>query len=135
MPQTVWDSEKLEFLTKIYPYELNKVIADMLSIAESTVKSKARELGLKKSRFRAEPALIQTIKENFNNCSFSELAKLTGRSKSQIVRLSTALGLKRDSDTNKSIRSRVRNNMIKREKIRMKLGFAPLTNLRILSEY
>lgn len=135
MPIINWTSELLKAFTECFPFMTNNELAVKFGFSASTVKIKAKQLGLKKAPRKASEEIKAIIRENFNNCSFAELAILTRRPKTQIVRIAKEMGLARNSETNRAIRSRVRNNIIRHERIRMKLGFAPLTRIRLSSDY
>lgn len=135
MKPIIWNEEKLRQFKSLFPYRTNSEIARLFNISESSAKKKARELGLKKATCRVDAQLAAIVRDHFNLYSFSELAKLTGKPKSTIVRVANLIGLKRDEATNTAIRSRKRRELLRTEKLRVRLGFPPRTRLKVSSEY
>ena len=46
----VWSESEIEYLKEHFPYETARDIADHLKISDCTVRNKARQMGLKKSK-------------------------------------------------------------------------------------
>ena len=133
MKKTDWTDRMLAALVELYPVETTAYTAAVLNLSESTVKLKARELGLvkmAKSRWMERADYIRT---HFQECSFSEIGKALGITRMSVGRIAAALGLKRSSEEKHLISSRIRTQMVKRERRRIVFGLEPITGIRVIS--
>ena len=126
MKKTDWTDRMLTVLVELYPVETTAYTAAALNLSESTVKLKARELGLVKMAKSRWMERADYIRNHFQECSFSEIGKALG-----ITRMS--LGLKRSSEEKHLISSRIRTQMVKRERRRIVFGLEPVTGIRVIS--
>ena len=90
MKKTDWTDRMLAALVELYPVETTAYTAAVLNLSESTVKLKARELGLVKMAKSRWMERADYIRNHFQECSFSEIGKALGitrmRSKSYQAR-------------------------------------------------
>ncbi len=78
MKKTDWTDRMLAALVELYPVETTAYTAAVLNLSESTVKLKARELGLVKMAKSRWMERADYIKNHFQECSFSEIGKSLG---------------------------------------------------------
>lgn len=121
MKKTDWTDRMLAALVELYPVETTAYTAAVLNLSESTVKQKARELGLVKMAKSRWMERADYIRNHFQECSFSEIGKALGITRMSVGRIAAALGLKRSSEEKHLISSRIRTQMVKREKTAYRL--------------
>ena len=126
MKKTDWTDRMLAALVELYPVETTAYTAAVLNLSESTVKLKARELGLVKMAKSRWMERADYIRNHFQECSFSEIGMSVGR-------IAATLGLKRSSEEKHLISSRIRTQMVKRERRRIVFGLEPITGIRVIS--
>jgi len=98
MKKTDWTDRMLAALVELYPVETTAYTAAVLNLSESTVKLKARELGLVKMAKSRWMERADYIRNHFQECSFSEIGKALGITRMSVGRIAAALGLKRSSE-------------------------------------
>ena len=133
MKKTDWTDRMLAALVELYPVETTAYTAAVLNLSESTVKLKARELGLVKMAKSRWMERADYIKNHFQECSFSEIGKALGITRMSVGRIAAALGLKRTGEEKHLISSRIRTQMVKRERRRIVFGLEPVTGIRVIS--
>lgn len=133
MKKTDWTDRMLAALVELYPVETTAYTAAVLNLSESTVKLKARELGLVKMAKSRWMERADYIRNHFQECSFSEIGKALGITRMSVGRIAAALGLKRSSEEKHLISSRIRTQMVKRERRRIVFGLEPITGIRVIS--
>ena len=133
MKKTDWTDRMLAALVELYPVETTAYTAAVLNLSESTVKQKARELGLVKMAKSRWMERADYIRNHFQECSFSEIGKALGITRMSVGRIAAALGLKRSSEEKHLISSRIRTQMVKRERRRIVFGLEPITGIRVIS--
>ena len=153
MKKTDWTDRMLAALVELYPVETTAYTAAVLNLSESTVKLKARELGLVKMAKSRWMERADYIKNHFQECSFSEIGKALGitrmsvggiaaaiglarageERRMSVGRIAAALGLKRTGEEKHLISSRIRTQMVKRERRRIVFGLEPVTGIRVIS--
>ena len=133
MKKTDWTDRMLAALVELYPVETTAYTAAVLNLSESTVKLKARELGLVKMAKSKWMERADYIRNHFQECSFSEIGKALGITRMSVGRIAAALGLKRSSEEKHLISSRIRTQMVKRERRRIVFGLEPVTGIRVIS--
>ena len=94
MKKTEWTDRMLAALVELYPVETTAYTAAVLNLSESTVKLKARELGLVKMAKSRWMERADYIRNHFQECSFSEIGKALGITRMSVGRIAAALGLK-----------------------------------------
>ena len=127
MKKTDWTDRMLAALVELYPVETTAYTAAVLNLSESTVKLKARELGLVKMAKSRWMERADYIRNHFQECSFSEIGKALGITRMSVGRIAAALGQKH------LISSRIRTQMVKRERRRIVFGLEPVTGIRVIS--
>ena len=75
MKKTDWTDRMLAALVELYPVETTAYTAAVLNLSESTVKLKARELGLVKMAKSRWMERADYIRNHFQECSFSESSR------------------------------------------------------------
>ena len=133
MKKTDWTDRMLAALVELYPVETTAYTAAVLNLSESTVKLKARELGLVKMAKSRWMERADYIRNHFQECSFSEIGKALGITRMSVGRIAATLGLKRSSEEKHLISSRIRTQMVKRERRRIVFGLEPITGIRVIS--
>lgn len=128
-----WTDEHTARLKELYPVETIERTAEILGFGCTTIKEKAREYGLSKGMNGEWLDKAAIIRNNFENHSYSELAQMAGVSKTTVARIVSQLGLKRTTSVNSGIRSRIRHNILKREKRRLIFGLDPLTGIKVVT--
>ena len=98
MKKTDWTDRMLAALVELYPVETTAYTAAVLNLSESTVKLKARELGLVKMAKSRWMERADYIRNHFQEYSFSEIGKALGITRMSVGRIAAALGLKRSSE-------------------------------------
>ena len=105
----------------------------MLQVGVSAVKEKARELGLEKLAKSRWLERAGHISRHFDNRSYAEMAGDLGVSRTTVSRMARKLGLSRSKAQGYEISSRVRREMVRRERRRAIFGLDPLTRLKVIS--
>lgn len=108
MKKTDWTDRMLAALVELYPVETTAYTAAVLNLSESTVKLKARELGLVKMAKSRWMERADYIRNHFQECSFSEIGKALGITRMSVGRIAATIGLKRSSEEKHLISSRIR---------------------------
>ena len=111
MKKTDWTDRMLAALVELYPVETTAYTAAVLNLSESTVKLKARELGLVKMAKSKWMERADYIRNHFQECSFSEIGKALGITRMSVGRIAAAIGLKRTGEEKHLISSRIRTQM------------------------
>ena len=114
MKKTDWTDRMLAALVELYPVETTAYTAAVLNLSESTVKLKARELGLVKMAKSKWMERADYIRNHFQECSFSEIGKALGITRMSVGRIAAAIGLKRITGIrviSNRAKVRVRSNM------------------------
>lgn len=128
-----WDEKRLAALAEMFPVETTAYTASVLGISERMVKYKAKELGLVKFAKSKWMERAEHIRNNFHDKSFSEMAKDLGISKAHVGRIASRLGLKRTKAELSRVASRIRNEIIRRERRRVVFGLEPATRVKVVS--
>lgn len=133
MGKSKWTDKMLETLAELFPVESTAYTADILGMSETSVKNKARELGISKCIKNEWHKRAAHIRDNFHEKSFSEMAEELGICKSTVFRIAASLGLKRTTKDNSRVHSRVRSQMVRREKRRIIFGLEPITRIKVVT--
>lgn len=128
-----WNERHTAMLRELYPVETLERTAELIGFSRATVRQKAARLGIEKAMRPEWLDKADVIRNNFDSHSYSELAAMVGSSKTTVVRIASALGLKRTRKTNSGIRSRVRKAMVSREKRRVIFGLDPITRIKVVT--
>lgn len=123
----------LSRLAELYPVETTAHTAYMLQIGVTAVKEKARELGLEKLAKSRWLERAEHISRHFDNRSYAEMAGDLGVSRTTVSRMTRKLGLSRSKAKGYAMSSRVRNELVRRERRRAIFGLDPLTRLKVIS--
>ena len=123
----------LSRLAELYPVETTAHTAYMLQIGVTAVKEKARELGLEKLAKSRWLERAGHISRHFDNRSYAEMAGDLGVSRTTVSRMARKLGLSRSKAKGYAMSSRVRNELVRRERRRAVFGLDPLTRLKVIS--
>lgn len=128
-----WTETMLSRLAELYPVETTARTASVLRIGVTAVKAKARELGLEKLAKSRWLDRAGHISRHFDNRSYAEMARDLGISRTTVSRMARKLGLSRSKAKGYAMSSRVRNELVRRERRRAIFGLAPLTRLKVIS--
>jgi len=123
----------IETLRNLYPVETNSYTASVLGISEKSVNKKASELGIGKFAKSKWLERAEYIRCHFYDKSFAEIGKELGISKWSVSRIAGQIGLKRTDRETSHVSSRVRGELIRRERRRMIFGLEPLTNIKVVT--
>lgn len=123
----------IALLRELYPVQTTSYTASVLGVCENTVKNKARELGIEKFAKSSWLERAEYIRDHFYTKSFSEIGSVLGITKNSVSRIAGQLGLKRTERETCEVKSRVRGELIKREKRRMIFGLDPLTHIKVVT--
>lgn len=129
----IWTDWMIETLMNLYPVETTPYVASVLGVCENTVKKKARELGIEKYAKSKWLERADYIRNHFYSKTFSEIGRELGIAKWTVARIAEQLGLKRSNKETSGMKSKARNELIKREKRRMIFGLDPLTHIKVVT--
>lgn len=133
MKKLIWTDEMIETLRNLYPVETNSYTASVLGISEKSVNKKASELGLGKFAKSKWLDRAEYIRCHFYDMSFAEIGKELGINKWSVSRIAGQIGLKRTDRETSHVSSRVRGELIRRERRRMIFGLETLTNIKVVT--
>lgn len=133
MGKIKWNDRMIAALCELYPVETTAYTAEVLGMSETAVKNKAKELGIVKIAKSLWMKRAAHISSHFHTDSFSEMAKELGISKMSVSRIAEHLGLKRSQTERYDIISRIRSDMIHRERRRVIFGLEPITMIKVVS--
>lgn len=128
-----WTDDMIETLVTLYPVETTPHTASVLGVSEKTVKNKAKELGIEKYAKSEWLERADYIRNHFDTKSFSELGKDLGISKNTVSRIAGQIGLRRTEKEICNVKSRVRTELVKREKRRMIFGLDPISKIKVVT--
>lgn len=133
MRQSIWTDGQIALLRDLYPVETNAHTAEVLGVSETAVKNKARELGIMKYAKAQWMERAEHVRNHFHDHSFAEMARDLGVSKMSVCRMAAQLGLHRTKKETRCVSSRVRKEMIRRERRRVVFGLDPITHIKVVS--
>lgn len=133
MGKSRWNDSLIAVLAETYPVETTAYTAALLGMSETAVKNKAKKLGIVKVAKSRWMERAEHIRSHFQDKSFSEMAKELGISKMSVSRIAAKLGLKRTKEEIYRVSSRVRGEMIRRERRRVIFGLSPATRIKVVS--
>ena len=128
-----WNERRIAVLHELYPVETTLYTAQVLGMSETAVKTKAKELGICKFAKSLRMKRAAHVSSHFHTSSFSEMANELGISKTSIIRIAEHLELKRSKTERHEIASRVRSDIIHRERRRVVFGLDPITRMKVVS--
>ncbi len=133
MGRNKWNEEKTALLVATYPVETTAYTANLLGLCETAVKDKARKLGIVKTVKSKWMERAEHIRSHFHEKSFSEMGRDLGISKMSVSRIAAKLGLRRTKEQVRRVSSRIRGEMIRRERRHVVFGLAPVTRIKVVS--
>ena len=133
MGKEKWNENRLALLAELYPVETTAYTAGVLGMSETGVKNMARRLGIWKIAKSGGMERAGYIRSHFHEYSFSEIGRELGITKTSVSRIAARLGLKRTGEQARKVLSRVRNELIRKERRRVIFGLEPLTRLKVVS--
>ena len=133
MGKNRWDERKTALLAETYPVETTAYTAGVVGMSETAVKNKAREMGIVKVAKSGWLERAEHIKSHFHEKSFSEMGRELGISKMSVSRIAAKLGLRRTKEQVYKVSSRIRCEMIRRERRRVIFGLDPVTRIKVVS--
>lgn len=133
MKGMTWTDEMIDVLTETFPVESTRHTADILGVSVTTVKNKAKELGIVKFKKTKWLERAEYIRRHFHKKSLSAIAIDLGITLSSVRRIAASIGLKRTEEERFALISKTRTEIISRERRRMVFGFDPLTRLKVVT--
>ena len=133
MGKNRWDERKTALLAETYPVETTAYTAGVVGMSETAVKNKARKMGIVKVAKSGWLEGAEHIKSHFHEKSFSEMGRELGISKMSVSRIAAKLGLRRTKEQVYKVSSRIRCEMIRRERRRVIFGLDPVTRIKVVS--
>ncbi|WP_297068264.1 hypothetical protein [uncultured Duncaniella sp.] len=133
MKKTIWTDDSIAYLKENYPHTTDTAIAQHLCVNRKTVSLKAKELGLEKGIRPEWLDFAERVRELHGSHSNAEIAAITGISSRSVSRIVAVLGLRRTKKEEQSIRSRIRQDIMKREKRRVIFGLPPITRIKVVT--
>ncbi len=131
--RTNWTEQKIALLIQLYPIETTPYTASVLDMCERAVKSKASQLGLKKTAKAKWLERVDYIRNHFGHRSYAEIGKELGVSRAYVRRLANHMGLQRTPTETFQVYSRIRSDMMRRERRRVIFGLSPITRIKVVS--
>lgn len=128
-----WTAEMLAALAELYPVETTAYTAEVLGMSETAVKNKARQMGIVKIAKSKWLARAEHIRRHFREKSFSEMGRELGITKVSVSRIAARLGMKRTKTEKSRVSSRVRGELIRKERVRVIFGLDPVTRIKVVS--
>ena len=128
-----WTDYHTGLLRELYPVETIERTAEIIGFSPTTIKGKARKYGLGKGMNVEWLDKAAIVRNNFDTHSYAEIGNMIGATKTTVARIAGKLGLRRTRQENRGIRSRVRHDMVKREKRRVIFGFDPVTRIKVVT--
>lgn len=128
-----WSTDMIEILSKKFPISFNRELAKELNVSMRTLIRKARELKLEK-----EPGFLEKNRKTITQMAvannYNKYTGVKGWSVPNSENTRFKKGRQSPMKSNPELVEKVRvkrNETIKRERIRMRLGFSPLTKLNL----
>lgn len=120
-------------LKQLFPIESTKHTAAILQMSMTAVKLKAKELGLQKATKSRWTKRAEYVRTHYCQCSLSEMAKKLNISRTSVMRIIEKLGLTRTKEQTFQVVSRIRSEIIHRERRYVLFGLAPITQIKDVS--
>lgn len=134
MNQIDFTDDKKRMLQEGYNRKTNRMLAEELGVSVHTLVKYARSMGLTKIRpVRMRDVIANVVCFMFHFNSYTEMAHAVGMSVRTIARIVLEHGLVRTFEEEWSIRSRIRRELIRRERRHMLFGLPQDTNLKVVS--
>lgn len=133
MRQHKWTEERLAALKQLFPTESTKHTAAVLQMSMTAVKRKAKEMGLQKITKSRWAKRAEHVRTHYCHCSLSEMAKELDISRTSVLRIIGKLELTRTREQTFLVASRIRSEIIRRERRHILFGLAPVTRMKVVS--
>ena len=133
MSKLNWTDEMIALLKELYPNETIVKVASLLGVGRTSVKNKATELGLEKGIKREWLEKVEEVRKLNSTLSLSEIADKVGVSERTVSRIKAYLNISKNKEEEKAMRSRIRNEILQRERRRMIFGLDPITKIKIVT--
>lgn len=129
-----WTMFQDEELIRRHPTERLSDIARDMGYSYSVVTRHAHKLGLyKETKGGYKVTAREIVKGNFHDHSYRELAKIADVSFQTVWEITRELGLKRTPEQERAVRSRIRHELIVKERRRVNWGMEQKTRLKVYS--
>ncbi|MBQ2196094.1 MAG: hypothetical protein II407_04075 [Prevotella sp.] len=122
-----WTDEMIDILTEEFPITSDRMVADKLKISVSSVRRKASELKLVKARI-SNYRTMQTVEELYPTHSQRQIAEIVKVSARTVRRICKTLGLMRDGEENRIMRSEGMKRVFRSENRRILFGLSQKTD-------
>lgn len=126
-PGIIWTDEMLEMLISDYPITFNNVLAEKLGVSINSVRRKAAKMGLSKAG-RMNYTTWDTVERLFQTHSQRQIAEIAGVSVRTVGRICKTLGLKRDREEDRIMRSEGMKRVFRSENRRILFGLSQKTD-------
>ena len=117
----------LEMLISDYPITFNNVLAEKLGVSINSVRRKAAKMGLSKAG-RMNYTTWDTVERLFQTHSQRQIAEIAGVSVRTVGRICKTLGLKRDREEDRIMRSEGMKRVFRSENRRILFGLSQKTD-------
>lgn len=134
MKKIIWTDDMVARLTELFPTNSNAGVAAILGIGTRQVAVKASVLGLEKERKIRHAEAVSTVLENFERHSYRELSRMAGVSVRTVIRIAARHGLRHAAAECNGFISKRRREIIRREKLRLRLGLPPVSKVAVTSD-
>lgn len=134
MKKIIWTDDMVARLTELFPTNSNAGVATILGIGTRQVAVKASVLGLEKERKIRYAEAVSTVLENFERHSYRELSRMAGVSVRTVIRIAARHGLRHAAAEYNGFISKRRREIIRREKLRLRLGLPPVSKVAVTSD-
>jgi len=133
MRKEEWTDGQIAVLMELYPFETTAHTAELLGKSVTAIKRKAGQLGLQKYIKNLWLERAEYVRNNFHDHSFSEIADGLNISRMSVARIATKLGLHRTNKERYHVTSRIRKDIIRRERRHVIFGLEPITRIKVVS--
>lgn len=134
MNRIIFTEETKRLLHSEYNRKTNRMLAKELGICEQTLVKYAKRLGLVKWRpVRMRDVIAHVVCFMFPYSSYQEMAMAVGMSVRTVARIVIDRQLKRTEQEEWNIRSRIRKELIKKERRHILFGLPQRTKIKVVS--
>lgn len=133
MRKSVWNKSNTEILVQLYPSYTNAALSQLMGIEISSIRYKAYTLGLRKDAELKNKHIINRLKADFKDKTLDELGRELKVNRKTICAWAKKLGLQRTKEDKSRILSRIRSELVHREKVRLCFGLPSKTKIKVVT--
>lgn len=130
---TKWTNENIELFKSLYPVSLNTVMANIFDVSLRSVVYYARKFGLTKKANAVKCKRDEYIRTHFHTKTAVQLASELGISRMTVNRIAKRWGLIRTREEKRLFISKVRKDLVLRERRRVIFGLRPISRIKVVS--